>query len=49
MKNHESRPTGSAPFPDVNAALFNGHSFDHGRGKGCNYNYKKIQVTTRSG
>ncbi|KAJ8750935.1 hypothetical protein K2173_016116 [Erythroxylum novogranatense] len=28
MKNHQSRPTGSTPFPEVNAA------FSHGRGRG---------------
>ena len=39
MKNHEARPTGSAPFPEVNAATYHpyngqnrGHS--HGRGRG---------------
>ena len=46
MKNHESRPTGSAPFPKVNATSFNGRDF--GRGCGCgrgrynhNHNYNK--------
>ena len=46
MKNHESRPTDSAPFPKVNATSFNGHDF--GRGCGCgrgrynhNHNYNK--------
>ena len=29
MKNHESRPTGSSPFPEVNAAIYN-----YGRGRG---------------
>ena len=47
MENHESRPIGSTPFPEVNAASFNGHSFGHGRdrrhgrGKGYNHNYNK--------
>lgn len=29
MKNHESRPTGSSPFPEANAATYN-----YGRGRG---------------
>ncbi|KAJ3692102.1 hypothetical protein LUZ60_012452 [Juncus effusus] len=32
LKNHESRPTGSRPFPEANAAAFNGRN--HGRGPG---------------
>ncbi|XP_074346748.1 uncharacterized protein LOC141685553 [Apium graveolens] len=31
MKNHESRPTGSRPFPEVNAAIYN---YGCGRGGG---------------
>ncbi|XP_074352797.1 uncharacterized protein LOC141691949 [Apium graveolens] len=31
MKNHECRPTGSRPFPEVNAAIYN-----YGRGQGGN-------------
>ena len=53
MENHESHPTGSAPFPEVNAASFNGHSFSysrdcehgHGHGRGRynhNHSYNKI-------
>ncbi|XP_059292765.1 uncharacterized protein LOC132046217 [Lycium ferocissimum] len=32
MKNHESRPTGTIPFPEVNEANF--HHSRHGRGRG---------------
>ncbi|XP_045797770.1 uncharacterized protein LOC123891953 [Trifolium pratense] len=31
MKNHEARPTGAAPFPEVNVAS---HQYDRGRGRG---------------
>ncbi|XP_078158189.1 uncharacterized protein LOC144553870 [Carex rostrata] len=31
MKNHQSRPTGSSPFPEANATSFKG---GHGRGRG---------------
>lgn len=36
MKNHESRPTGSAPFPEANVASKNNFSNrqNHGRGRG---------------
>ncbi|XP_030503798.2 uncharacterized protein LOC115719049 [Cannabis sativa] len=31
MKNHESRPTGSAPFPEVNATIADNHNHSRGR------------------
>jgi hypothetical protein len=37
MKNHQSRPTGSSPFPEVNATSFpkaNAISFKRNRGRG---------------
>ncbi|KAL4272266.1 hypothetical protein GQ457_13G007980 [Hibiscus cannabinus] len=40
MKNHEYRPTGSAPFPEVNATFYSErgkshtHNRGHGRGRG---------------
>ncbi|XP_028801225.1 uncharacterized protein LOC114756444 [Neltuma alba] len=34
MKNHESRPTGSTPFPEANIVV-NGPTHGHGRGNGC--------------
>ncbi|GKE86090.1 putative reverse transcriptase domain-containing protein [Tanacetum coccineum] len=39
MKNHESRPTGSAPLSEANVATYNqsggrGRGSDHGRGRG---------------
>ncbi|XP_074342663.1 uncharacterized protein LOC141680297 [Apium graveolens] len=37
MKNHESRPTGSRPFPEANAAIYNyGRRRGGGRGRGGN-------------
>ena len=33
MKNHESRPTGTAPFPEVNVAIHD-HGQSNGRGRG---------------
>ncbi|XP_059306343.1 uncharacterized protein LOC132057758 [Lycium ferocissimum] len=47
MKNHESRPTGTAPFPEVIEANFRhsrrgsgrGSSRGHGRGRGRNFNH----------
>ncbi|PIN00633.1 hypothetical protein CDL12_26865 [Handroanthus impetiginosus] len=49
MKNHESRPTGSSPFPEANATNFSnsgrdrdcGRGRSHGRGRGRDrYNYR---------
>ncbi|GJR35232.1 hypothetical protein Tco_1339176 [Tanacetum coccineum] len=43
MKNHETRPTGVAPLPEVNIANCNyysggrGHGYGHGRGRGRGY------------
>ncbi|XP_078150905.1 uncharacterized protein LOC144546235 [Carex rostrata] len=34
MKNHESRPTGSASFPEVNVAMHNNSGQFQGRGRG---------------
>ncbi|XP_019263009.1 PREDICTED: uncharacterized protein LOC109240783 [Nicotiana attenuata] len=47
MKNYESRPTGSCPFPEVNEMNFHqakrgggrGPSRGHGRGRGRNFNH----------
>ncbi|XP_019246370.1 PREDICTED: uncharacterized protein LOC109226020 [Nicotiana attenuata] len=48
MKNHESRPTGSCPFPEVNETNFHqakrgrgrGPSRGHDRGRGRNFNHE---------
>ncbi|PIM97046.1 hypothetical protein CDL12_30491 [Handroanthus impetiginosus] len=45
MKNHESRPTGSSPFPEANATNFSNSGHDHGRSHGRGrsrgrYNYR---------
>jgi hypothetical protein len=61
MKNHQSRPTGSAPFPEANGTSFHGNKGNHGRGRGHGRkNYrgqgnvliiptKELLHTTRSG
>ncbi|XP_038698014.1 uncharacterized protein LOC119995573 [Tripterygium wilfordii] len=32
LKNHQSRPTGTTPFPEVNAIVYNNHGRGRGRG-----------------
>ena len=47
MKNHESRPTGSMPFSEVNTVNYyqsrrekgRGPNRGHGRGRGRNFNH----------
>ena len=34
LKNHESRPTGSTPFPEANVVTFNNYGRGRGRGRG---------------
>ena len=34
MKNHEARPTGSTPFPEVNVTAYQPHNQMQGRGRG---------------
>ncbi|XP_022040178.1 uncharacterized protein LOC110942721 [Helianthus annuus] len=34
MKNHETRPVGTTPFPEVNVATYNDQSGSHGHGRG---------------
>ncbi|XP_022036585.1 uncharacterized protein LOC110938888 [Helianthus annuus] len=34
MKNHETCPVGTTPFPEVNVATYNDQSGSHGRGRG---------------
>ncbi|PIN21178.1 hypothetical protein CDL12_06119 [Handroanthus impetiginosus] len=51
MRNHEIRPTGSTPFPEVNAMLYNnfergnkhGRNHGHGRGRGRGRNNYRFQ------
>ncbi|XP_024004902.1 uncharacterized protein LOC112082046 [Eutrema salsugineum] len=38
MLNHQSRPTGSAPLPEVNFASSNDNNWQQGRGRGRGYN-----------
>ena len=35
MKNHEYRPTGSAPFPEANVTLYSGMNKSHISNCGC--------------
>ncbi|PIN21574.1 hypothetical protein CDL12_05725 [Handroanthus impetiginosus] len=57
MKNQEARPTGSAPFPEVNAAIFNksgggqnhGHNNTRGRGRGHGNDCSRNNYRYRSG
>ncbi|PIN12610.1 hypothetical protein CDL12_14783 [Handroanthus impetiginosus] len=59
MKNHEARPTGSAPFLEVNATVFNkpgggrnhGHNnaLGHGRGRGGSHGRGRNNYHYRSG
>ncbi|XP_076935596.1 uncharacterized protein LOC143602330 [Bidens hawaiensis] len=37
MKNHETRPVGTAPFPEANVATYNGQSGNRGRSRGRDY------------
>ena len=34
MKNHKARPTGFAPFPEVNVTAYQPHNQIQGRGRG---------------
>ena len=40
MKNHQSCPTGSSPFPKVNATSYNYNSHGSNRGRGGRHNYQ---------
>jgi hypothetical protein len=42
MKNHQSRPTSSTPFPEANWTLFHGNKGN--RGHGCDVVEKIIKV-----
>ena len=37
MRNYQSRPTGSEPFPEVNAISSQTHGHGHGRGRNPRY------------
>jgi hypothetical protein len=39
MKNHQSRPTSSTPFPEANGTSFCGNKGNHYRGRGRKYIY----------
>jgi len=44
MKNHQSRPTSSTPFPEANGTSFCGNKGNHYRGRGRKYIYIYIEV-----
>ncbi|XP_075645728.1 uncharacterized protein LOC142616852 [Castanea sativa] len=50
LKNHQTRPTGSIPFPEVNGVSFkrNGGNKGQGRGRGKNNQYKGKHTFTPS-
>ena len=37
MRNHQSRPIGSEPFPEVNAISSQTHGHGQGQGNGCGH------------
>nr|GEX76547.1 hypothetical protein [Tanacetum cinerariifolium] len=51
MKNHETRPTGSAPLPEANMATYNdysggrGRGYYRGRGRGRGYGRDRYHLT----
>jgi hypothetical protein len=58
MKNHQSRSTGSTPFPEANRTSFHSNKGSHNRGRGrknykgkrkCTHNSYKRNANTRSG
>ena len=46
MKNHQSIPTGSSAFPEVNATSYNHNSHGSNRGRGGYHNYHKNNKIT---
>ncbi|XP_017974461.1 PREDICTED: uncharacterized protein LOC108661545 [Theobroma cacao] len=48
MKNHESRPIGSTPFPEVNATSFRNSGRGLGRNRGRNHGRRKGRHNYRS-
>nr|XP_023919902.1 uncharacterized protein LOC112031443 [Quercus suber] len=54
LKNHQSRPTGSTPFPEVNRTSFDKHRGNYvrgrgrGRGRGWNNQYKEDRTHNSS-
>jgi len=41
MKNQQSRPTSSTPFPEANGTSFHGNKGNHDRGRGHGRKKKK--------
>ena len=52
MKNHESRPTGSAPLPEANSTISDNNSCGRGRGhnqsRGCGHGYNQSRSRGRN-
>jgi hypothetical protein len=44
MKNHQSRPTSSTPFPKANGTSFHGNKGNHDRGRGYGRKYIYIYI-----
>jgi hypothetical protein len=51
MKNHKSRPTGSASFPEVNATGYNNNNYGcgHNRGRGCGHERRRFNYCNYNG
>ncbi|KAJ4841525.1 hypothetical protein Tsubulata_001724 [Turnera subulata] len=47
MKNHDSRPTGSVPFPKAIAAVYDTFDRDQGRGRGRGCGHGRDQYSNR--
>ena len=47
MKNHKSRPTSSAPFPEVNATRYN-NNYGHGRNRGQGHGHWRRRFNYRN-
>ena len=48
LKNHQSRPTSSTPFPEVNGTSFNYRRGNNGRGHGCGRNNQNRRGRTQN-
>ncbi|XP_059658965.1 uncharacterized protein LOC132305322 [Cornus florida] len=51
MQNHQSRPTGSVPFPEANVSSFHGHRRERGRRRrgGRGYGHNRNNNNNRGG
>jgi hypothetical protein len=49
MKNHELRPTGSTPFPEVNATRYNNYDRGRNRGRECSHGRQQFNYRNYNG